>query len=247
MVIKVFMLGAVMVVPLVIYRFLWNFFPNLSLTETLKPLENKEVILSIFQNASITLPLSLIFLFLTIGVVEEYAKHFIAKKVDKKEITSIDDAIEFSIIAALGFSFAENTFYFIEIWQNLGTDLLLRVFIFRSIFSTFAHVLFSAVYGYHFGLALFAKPLVREKKKKSPLTRGLYKFYRTLRLKGEEVFEKQHAFVGLFYASSLHALFNIFLEIGYTKFLIPFLVIGVIHVIYMIWKRENHVEYEVNK
>lgn len=224
------MLGALMVVPLVIYRTLWDFIPGISLVETFKQFESKAIF---------TIPLSMILLFITVGIIEEYLKNRVVRGVDKKEITSIDDAIEFSIIAALGFSFAENTFYFIQVWLNLGTDLLLQVIAFRSIFSSFAHVLFSTLYGYHFGLALFASPMYKQKK--PWLTTFLHK---VTRFKADSIYKEEQMFAGLFYAAALHAVFNILLGIGYTTFLVPFLIIGFIHVIILISSRENHVQYE---
>lgn len=229
LVVRTFMLGALMVLPLLIYRTLWDFVPGISLVETLKQFETK---------ALFTVPLNLIFFYITVGVIEEYLKNRVVRGVDKKEITTIDDAIEFSIIAALGFSFAENTYYFIQAWINLGSDLLLQIIAFRSIFSSFAHVLFSTLYGYHFGLALFASPMY--KKKKPWLTTILHKI---TRVKADKIYKEEQMFTGLFYAAALHAVFNILLGIGYTGFLIPFLIVGLIHVIFLISSKDNHVKY----
>ena len=60
-------------------------------------------------------------------------------------------------MAALGFAFAENTFYLINIWKNLDVQTFTSVYLLRAVFSTFAHCLFSTIYGYYFGLALFSK------------------------------------------------------------------------------------------
>jgi RsiW-degrading membrane proteinase PrsW (M82 family) len=124
MVVRTFMLGALMVVPLVAYRALWDTFPSIDLYKNLKPLQSISIGLG-------TLTLNYIILYLSIGVIEEVSKYFVVRRVDAKEINSVRDSIEFSIIAALGFSFAENTFYFIQIQQNFGMDMLLNVFIFR--------------------------------------------------------------------------------------------------------------------
>lgn len=233
MVVRTFMIGALMVVPLVLYRELWDLFPSISLVENLKPLQN-------FGISFAGLTLNLLVLYASIGIVEEYLKHVVVKKVDKNEINSVRDSIEFSIIAALGFSFAENTFYFIQVYHSFGIDMLIQVFVFRSLFSTFAHVLFSAVYGYHFGLALFAKDIYRQKKANSFLYSIIYKFYSLLKMKKVDAFEDQHRFLGLFFAASLHAVFNLLLEAGITVFLVPFLVIGVIHVSYLIYRKDHY-------
>jgi RsiW-degrading membrane proteinase PrsW (M82 family) len=236
MLVRTFMLGAVMVIPLVIYRQLWDAFPSIDLVERLKPLDY-------YADFAFNISLSVIALFVTIGVIEEVLKMLVVSKVDAKEIHSVSDAIEFSVVAALGFSFAENTFYFIEIYQNLGAEALLNVALFRSLFSMFAHILFSSVYGYHMGLAKFAGPIYQEMSNKSLVKKALRLVQKVTTFKASDVFEDQQKFVGLFYAASLHAIFNILLDIGNTMFLFPFLIIGVIHVSILLWNKENHVEY----
>ncbi len=234
MIVRTFMLGALMVVPLVIYRSLWDAFPSIDLAKNLQPLEA-------YGLGFGGLTLNYVFLYLSIGVIEEVSKYFVVKKVDAKEINSVRDSIEFSIIAALGFSFAENTFYFIQIHQNFELNMLLSVFVFRSLFSTFAHILFSAIYGYHAGLAKFAKEIYKETSKKSLYRKFIYKLSKFLSVKGSDLFEDQHRFLGLFLASFLHAIFNLLLEAGITAFLFPFLAIGFIHVSYLVFNRDYFV------
>jgi len=109
-----------------------------------------------------------------VGVIEEYMKHLSVRATDDDKFMNIDDAIEYSIIAALGFAFIENIMYFYFIWIHQGVDALFISFIFRSIFSTFAHILFSGIYGYFYGIAHFAKPILEESvitHKKFPLAR----------------------------------------------------------------------------
>lgn len=236
MLVRTFMLGALMVLPLVFYRQLWDAFPAIDLTKRLEPLSNSLHFLP-------DLTVGLIILFVTIGIIEEYLKNLVVRKVDRKEIDSVSDAIEFSIVAALGFSFAENTFYFIETYQNLGTEFLLNIFVFRAWFSTFAHILFSSVYGYHLGIALFAKPIYKEISSKSFSKRAILFLHKITNFKSASIFEEQQMFIGLFYAAGLHAIFNILLEMGNTLFLVPFLLLGCIHVSVLIWNKDNNVEY----
>lgn len=246
-IVRAFMLGGVMVVPLMIYRLIWEYYPSISLVEYLKPLENKSIILSLFSSSfSIIIPLSVLLFFITVGILEEYLKYRVVRSVDKKNIKTVDDAIEFSIIVALGFSFAENTLYFIEVWQSFGSDYITKVFIFRSVYSTFAHVLFSSIYGYHFGLALFAAPKYKEECQKSRYRNLIYKLHKLTRIKGKSLFEDAHIFLGLFYAASLHAIYNILIELNHTRFLLPFMILGVIHVLVLIWRRDNHTHYKLS-
>ena len=130
-----FSLGALSVVPLVFIRYFTDILPFLDLETTLQAN-------SFLQANFLNIPISLISFFIIIAAIEEYLKHKVADKVSKSEITSVDDAIEFSIMAALGFAFAENTFYLINIWKNLDIQTFTSVFVLRAVFSTFAHCLF---------------------------------------------------------------------------------------------------------
>lgn len=97
--------------------------------------------------------------FMAVGVIEEQFKHWVVQGVasHKKEWRGIADAISFSVLAAIGFAFIENIVYFVGIMKFEGYAALIIPFAFRSAFSTFAHIFFSGVYGYHFGIAKHAK------------------------------------------------------------------------------------------
>ena len=230
LVIKTFIFAAISVIPLVCYRLLWGVLPGAQLNEYFSTIINFQI----FQSS---LPLNLLVLFVTIGIVEEYLKHFVASKVDKSEIDNIDDAIEFSIIAALGFSFAENAFYFIDVYQNLEVTMFWKVVVFRSLFSTLAHVIFSSIYGYHFGLALFAKPLTKQRYKMGFVTsinRLLARLLSKLKDRESDLFMDEQRFLGLFLAASLHAAFNVFLELNQVAVVLPMLFFGLYYVLYLL-------------
>jgi RsiW-degrading membrane proteinase PrsW (M82 family) len=137
--------------------------------------------------------------FMFVGLTEEYAKHWVVKVADDKDksFRRIADGIELSIIAALGFAFIEHIVYFVQIYTQEGFSGLIVPFIFRSIFTTLAHVCFSGIYGYYYGRSHFLKSKV---KKDLMVTRGLIS------------------------AMVLHAIFNFVLEINLTFLIIPLLV-----------------------
>jgi len=216
-----FSLGALCVIPLVFLRYFTDLLPFLDLEKTLNS--------STFLKTSVlNIPLSLIAFFVIIALVEEYLKHKVADKVSKNEITSIDDAIEFSIMAALGFAFAENTFYLINIWKNLDVQTFTSVYLLRAVFSTFAHCLFSTIYGYYFGLALFSKKIYNDDTYHPwSITQLLKKFhFKCKKSFLSKLFAVESQFIGLVYATSLHAVFNLLLEFQFTLFLAPFFVFG---------------------
>ena len=181
--------------------------------------------------------------FLLVGMIEEYAKHLAVDATDKGRLKNIDDAIELSIVAALGFAFVENIMYFFYIWQYQGIDTLYISFIFRSIFSTFAHILFSGIYGYYYGLAYFAEPIYQQeiKQKRGRLRKLLHK---VLNFDGGALFAQEKVTQGLFYAVVLHALFNVMLEMNFTFFMVPFLVFGYAILTYLLALKRSHIEYK---
>ena len=233
-----FLIGAVSVMPILIYRYLWEFFPWINAFQYIQGFDN--TIINI--NSALALPLSIIFTFMIIGVIEEVTKHYCVRTVDKKFFKSIDDVIEFSIIAALGFSFTENILYFHNIWELRGLDNLLKPFLFRSVFSTFAHIMFSGIFGYYYGLGLFAKPILQEQMVQN---RTLFSraFYKIINIRTEKAFYQEKLIAGLIVAVLLHAMFNIFLELNLTYLTVPYLVFGYVILNYLFDKKESHKQY----
>lgn len=238
MVAVTFAAGALFVTPLLAYKGLWQYFPWLNAFQYTNSYKNDLVGFSTFG----FIPLDVILTFMIVGVIEEVTKLWAVKVTDKRRICSIDDAIEMCIMAALGFSFAENILYFYNIISSRGVEDIMYPFIFRSLFSTFAHVMFSGILGYYYGLALFATEVVKEehRQKKMWFTRL---FARILHLKKSTVFHEEKMAQGLFIAIILHAVFNIFLEMSWTFLLVPFLTGGFIYVSYLLEKKEDHKVY----
>lgn len=233
-----FLAGAISVAPILLYKFSWKFFPQLEVflhTDKLSHIE-----FEIFS--LVTIPLSVIAAFLFVGLLEEYMKHFAVKATDQNKFQSVDDAIEYSIIASLGFSFVENIMYFYFIWVGQGLEDFFIAFIFRSIFSTFAHILFSGMYGYYYGIACFSTPIFQSemKEKRMWFTKILHKI---TRVRSENLFHKEKVIEGLFVAIILHAVFDVFLEVGWTYVILPYLVIGYLVLDYLFEKKEDHINY----
>jgi len=232
-------MGMLSVIPILAYKESWNFFPKI----------NAFVYANTFSNSYVgvgdllIIPLSIIITFMIVGVIEEYMKHLSVRATDDDKFMNIDDAIEYSIIAALGFAFIENIMYFYFIWIHQGVDALFISFIFRSIFSTFAHILFSGIYGYFYGIAHFAKPILEESvitHKKFPLARILYKFAPRNAIK---LFSRNKMLQGLLSAVILHAFFNVMLEMNWTILMTPFLFIGYAVLNHLFKKSVDQKEY----
>lgn len=232
----VFIAGAISVFPILFYKFLWQFFPWINAFR-FADLYSGDFIG--FSNLTV-LPLSILITFMIVGLIEEVMKFFSVKVVDEEEdIKCIDDGIEFFVLAALGFSFTENILYFYNIWITQGADNLLLPFLFRSSFSTLAHLIFSGIFGYYYGIAHFAKPILQSEiyKNRKHWTVVIHKIFN---ISKERLFYQENLLEGLLIAIGLHALFNIFLEMNLTFLIVPFLVGGYLSLNYLFDKTENH-------
>ena len=92
----------VCVLPIIGLQYLWSYYPNLDIYAHI--------------NATITnVQLGFLITFIFVGIFEEIAKHTVIHYIDHSriEIETINDAILYSILAALGFAFTENIFILI--------------------------------------------------------------------------------------------------------------------------------------
>lgn len=235
---QTFFAGAVFVTPLLLYKQLWQYFPWLNAFEYTQKWSNDLVGVSTFQ----IIPLDVIITFMLVGVIEEITKLWAVRLTERKRICSIDDAIEMCIMAALGFAFAENMLYFYNIISARGVDNILYPFVFRSLFSTFAHVMFSGILGYYYGLALFANEQLRDQhnNKKWSFIRS---FAKLLNFRRDVLFHHEKMTQGLVIAIVLHAFFNIFLEMNWTFLVVPFLTAGYLYISHLLQKKEAQKVY----
>ncbi|MBI5413178.1 PrsW family intramembrane metalloprotease [Candidatus Peregrinibacteria bacterium] len=233
--IATFVIGGMAVFPILLYKWLWNFFPSINILAYAKNFEHDLIGIAGFA----MIPLSVIIAFAFIGVIEEIMKMSVVHAVDDNRIRHIDDAIMFSILAALGFAFTENILYFYTIWAKQGPEHLLVPFVFRAVFSSFAHILFSAIFGYYYGIAHFAKPLLQEELRNKRHTFWDW-YHKAFKWKTAELFHEQKMLEGLTLAVILHAIYNIFLEMNWTFIMVPYLVFGYAFVSHLFKMKENH-------
>lgn len=229
-----FFMGMVAVLPILFYKWTWEIVPQINVFNYTNTLTT-----DVFHFSPLVfLPLGSVLGFMFVGVIEEYMKHIVVVSTDEGFFRNIDDAIEFSIIAALGFAFLENILYFYYILEFQGGEVLAVSFVFRAVFSTFAHVFFSGIYGYFYGVAYFADPIWSEKVRKQ---RGFLvsTFHKVFHLKKDRVFAIEKKTEGLFLAVVLHATFNILLELNLTVFMVPFLFFGYSYLSHLFKQKEN--------
>ncbi|MBP7819746.1 PrsW family intramembrane metalloprotease [Candidatus Gracilibacteria bacterium] len=234
---KVFFWGGLATLPLLLYRMSWQFFPSLNFIANIKEQTSETTIM---LGDGINFPIAHLLIFMTIGMIEEILKAFVINKsVPKKQINSIADAVEYSIAGSLGFAFVENIFYLGEVYTIIGSSAIIAMFVSRAVFATFAHVLFSAIFGYYHGIGLFAKENIKDLETVGDTASLEQRMgFRVPYLWKVRIFRIEELLVGLCYAGALHAFYNIFLEMGYNLFLIPFLVFGTMFVSRLL-KRES--------
>lgn len=238
LVLLAFIGGIVSVTPLLAYKFLWQYFPWINAF-----IWTRNISADLLGLTHILLvPLPVIVTFMFVGVIEEVSKIFSVRYSSEKYFKSIDDAIELSIIAALGFAFVENIIYFYNIITIRGIEQIFWPFALRSIFSTFAHILFSGIFGYYFGIAHFAAPIYKKeiKRKRYPVISFLHKHFH---FRSDVLFKDEKILEGLLIAVFLHAVFNIFLEMQWAFLLVPYVFVGYFWLSYLLKKKENLKEY----
>ena len=210
-----FFLGTLTVLPLVLlYDYLWVWFPALDVYR---------VITENIAEAHIAALATL----LVVGILEELVKSGVVRFIDKTKIgiQTINDAVKYSILAGLGFAFTENIVYFYGIWQasgNLG-EFLFPV-IFRSIFTVCGHMVFSGIFGYYFGIAKFAKPILEADLFMGEKRWGVRVLSKILGTDEAAAFQQWTSLKGLLIAMLIHASFNFALE--FNQFLPVIFIVG---------------------
>ena len=197
-----------------------------------------------------------------IGFLEEYSKHLVVRFSNENAIYSVNSAIEYSIVVALGFAALENVIYFIDrIWMspcsvkeiadnaclfNPATGeymhqvgVILIPFIFRSLLSTLAHVIFSGIFGYFYGVAHFASYELQQIEKNKKSMRIWVWVEKLFRMNPKTVFHELKMIQGLIYAMVLHGLFDFVLDQSMTFLTIPLLFGGYMYLTYLLQKKEN--------
>jgi len=156
---------------------------------------------------------------LFLAVIEEYVKHLIVRITDDKKIRDIDDAITLSVVVGLAFAFVETIIYSL-ISGSIG------LIFYRAMISIPIHLVASGIFGYYYGLAHFAKPILEfDKHKRSPLRKW---FSTIFTLKKFAVFREEKMVEGMFFATLFHAGMNLLFEFKLGFLSVPLLICGIV-------------------
>lgn len=207
----------------------WDKYPNFNLKEII---ENK-------TNMPLLTTALVILLFV---LMEEIIKLYVVRAVDKKTlfISKINDSMRFSIAAALGFSFAENAYYLYSFWGFISTGELFGMYIFRSVFTTSAHMLYTGISGYFYGIGKFAM-IINEQKQLSGEQDTLSKIIaRIFKLPLSEGFRQKMVMKGFIFAIIMHFSVNYLLELQITLPVIGINIAGYFFLQYLLKRKTGH-------
>ncbi len=180
--------------------------------------------------------------FVLFGAMEEIIKMYVVTLVDKHTIfiRRIGDAIRYSLVAALGFSFAENIYYLFQFWPSLDTQALVGMYIFRSIFTACAHMIFSGIFGYFYGIGKYAIHITKQQELAGEKDRGSGLIAKLFNLPRSQAYQQKMVIKGLFLAVVLHAAYNFILQINIVPPVIVFVVLGYIYLRYLLSRKAGH-------
>lgn len=156
--------------------------------------------------------------FIVVAVIEEVSKYWALRKSSGGVPTSIDDVLQFAIVVAIGFAFAENVLngnYFMGFVREYllrpgGPDVLgfLSNVTGRSVLTSMVHIVSTGVLGYFLGLSMFAGPYLRDGRRRGQRFPLLRACSAALHVPEETLFRRAALVCGLLAAVLLHSVFN---------------------------------------
>lgn len=161
--------------------------------------------------------LSVFLVAMSIGLIEEYLKHWVVKKSDHKYFRCVNDVIQLSIVAALGFAFTENIIYLFRelVTSGIGPRFF-SLFFLRSLFVVFVHVLCSGIYGYYYGIGYYSRPILESEENEGRKAWIPEFLHRLVNWKKERVFHDEMIVAGLLISVVVHGLFDFFMSVNWT-------------------------------
>ncbi|MBD3361160.1 PrsW family intramembrane metalloprotease [Candidatus Peregrinibacteria bacterium] len=225
----VFGLGCLTAPALLGLQYVWDIFPEFNLA-------------AFIEETIQTQSRMYIAMFVLFGAMEEIIKVYVITVVDKKTllIKRIGDALRYSIAAALGFSFTENIYYLYEFWPVISLGELTGMYIFRSIFTTCAHMIFSGVFGYYYGIGKFSIDIRKQAKltgKKSRVSQVISKIFN---IPLSRAFQQKMVLKGLIIAVFMHATYNFLLQFNVLIPVLIFVISGFIYLKYLLSRKAGH-------
>lgn len=226
--VMIFLLGILVAPTLLGIQYLWEIYPTFNL---------ETILTSSVESANF----KFMIVFVLFGMMEEVFKHFAMRIIDKKTIIikTVNDALRCSILAALGFSFAENIYYMYMYWST-SFGQLAGMYIFRSTITMCMHLVVSGIFGYYFGISKFSIDITSQKKmigEESFWTRATAKL---LNLPLAKAYREKMILKGLLFAMVFHAIFNFLLQYNVTVPAILLVIIGFLFLLHLLKRKAGH-------
>ena len=193
-----------------------------------------ERILERFLDVSIIHTIVGVIMFL--AIIEEYVKHLMVRFIDDKKIKDIDDAITLSIIVGLAFSFIETIVYAI-------TTKDMSLVIPRALLTMPVHLIASGIFGYYYGLARYAEPILEAEHKQKRYRLKFKHLHTVLRMKKSDIYEEEKTAQGLVLATIFHTTANLLFELNLAYITVPLIVLGMMILSY--FYKESHILYRM--
>ncbi len=181
-----------------------------------------------------------VWFFMMVGILEEFTKHLVLRFSDEEKIKSVSGAMKYSIIVALGFAFVENIMYFESMsrMSSLSASQWIILMGLRSIFSVGAHILFSSILGYFYGVSKFSKEIYAKDILQFKHSCIQYA-HKCIHMKGEVLFHEQKMMEGVILAMLAHGIFNSLLEFQLLYLVFPYLLILALLVWFTFFNQEK--------
>ncbi|MFH1284162.1 MAG: PrsW family intramembrane metalloprotease [Candidatus Peregrinibacteria bacterium] len=219
----VFGLGCLTAPALLGLQYVWDIFPSFNLATFIE--ENITTQSTMF-----------IAMFVLFGAMEEIIKHYVITAVDRRTvlIKKIGDAMKYSIAAALGFSFTENIYYLFQFWPLISLGELTGMYIFRSVFTACAHMIFSGVFGYYYGIGKFSIDISKQKKLAGKNSISARIIARIFNIPLSRAYQQKMVTKGLFIAILMHASYNFLLQFNVLIPVLIFVILGYLYLRYLL-------------
>lgn len=210
--------------------------------------------------------------FIFMGALEEYAKFFVIRWVNDKQIcfNRIVDGIEYAIAGALGFAYIENIAYFAVAAQTFGNgnfwDLItnfsfIQIVAARNLGTMLVHTLFSGFLGYYYGKAKIFGLKAEISEKKQLRKYFLYSVVKTRIAKLQTLWSNttfplpRHVHIqqeemiaeGLLVAVVLHAAYNIFLHLNVSFLIAPMIIVEFGIIMHELHVEKNSAVYDLEQ
>jgi RsiW-degrading membrane proteinase PrsW (M82 family) len=217
------------VIPLLGFQYLLALYPQLNILNYVQAnIENQNI--------------NLILLFISVGISEEIVKQALIRLIDRRYllIQTINESIQFSLIGALSFSFAENIFYIYGIYSAYGIQQLFVTYLFRTVFTTCAHLIFSGFFGYYYGIAKFSLNIVEQSRWVGNKKRFINFIADKFDISTFEAYKKIMIMKGLLIAIFMHATFNFLLQLNQILPVVAYVLFGYFFLRHLLKQKTGH-------